>query len=874
MSDVIVTTSEPVTTVTTIDNVVQIDVTESTVAVSASTAGIQGASYNQGDPIYVTVRNATGSTLPKGSIVYTSGANGTHTQVSLALATSDATSARCLGWLAESIANNTSGLCQVEGYLDGIDTQGVTQGAQLYLSGTTAGAFTATKPQAPIHLVYVGVSAKASAGNGRVYVKVQNGYELDEIHDVQITGLADGDVLEYDLATDLWKNRTLAQANIARLAGGNALTGAQTVTGTAIGDKVFVVKGASGQTANLTEWQDSAGTILGRVNNLGEIVTSTTVYANNIQNNTSFWSINNNGMANFTARSATNTPLTIKGAASQTAPLLEIRNSANTLLSYNLSNGDWVMPNLFNSYAGIGMGYSDYQGTVTSLYVRPTATTRSGAVIKGLTSQTANLLELQNDVGTILSRFTSTGQYQTSTVPAVGGLQSASGVGAYFAMNNDSGGIVTYTNGDANRGLIVRANSATQTSDLFQTQKSDGTLLVRLRPDTTNQTSDIANINGPLQISPTAGGTGYGLFVKPGASGVIGLLVRGLASQSGNLQEWQNSASAILASVDAFGQVRGTSSLFGLNSATNSVAITVRPVANQTADLVQYQNSSTTVLGGRNAVGQIYTGSTSPIITGTGGTIQSIATGANPLVTMATGHNLTTGDLVTLAGTTGGTYNGTFVVASTPSVGQFTITTALTTGQASAGGTVSDPAQASITARSSGTTGLILKGASFQSADLLQVQDSASTNLLVVTPTGTLRSAGLITAGSSTDVLGQLTVISTAASRIGAVIRGAVSQSANLQEWQTDTGTVRARIDSGGNFKAFNLASNNSALQIFESNSGGAVLFGKATAQASSPGAGFATMYFRDGTTAGTLKLVVRAGASGAETTILDNIPQ
>jgi hypothetical protein len=40
------------------------------------------------------------------------------------------------------------------------------------------------------------------------------------------------------------------------------------------------------------------------------------------------------------------------------------------------------------------------------------------------------------------------------------------------------------------------------------------------------------------------------------------------------------------------------------------------------------------------------------------------------------------------------------------------------------------------------------------------------------------------------------------------------------------------------------------------------------------PGANAGRLYFRDGTNAGTLKLVVRAGAAGAETTILDNIPQ
>jgi hypothetical protein len=211
MSDVIVTTTEPLTTVTTTDNVVQIDVTNNVVQIAQMTAGIQGATGPQGSvvdgaPLYVVVTNKTGATLPKGSIVYVSGANGTHTQVSLALATSDATSARTLGWLKDNLANNADGLCCIEGYLEGVNTHGITEGSQLYLSGTVAGGFTATKPQAPIHLVYVGVSTKASTGNGKVLVKVQNGYELDELHNVAITAPANNDVLAYDSSTTLWRS--------------------------------------------------------------------------------------------------------------------------------------------------------------------------------------------------------------------------------------------------------------------------------------------------------------------------------------------------------------------------------------------------------------------------------------------------------------------------------------------------------------------------------------------------------------------------------------------------------------------------------------------------------------------------------------------
>jgi hypothetical protein len=47
-----------------------------------------------------------------------------------------------------------------------------------------------------------------------MYVRVQNGYELDEIHDVSITSVADNQVLQYDSATSLWKNETLTPSSV------------------------------------------------------------------------------------------------------------------------------------------------------------------------------------------------------------------------------------------------------------------------------------------------------------------------------------------------------------------------------------------------------------------------------------------------------------------------------------------------------------------------------------------------------------------------------------------------------------------------------------------------------------------------------------
>jgi len=159
--------------------------------------------------LLVAVRNTTGSTLTKGTAVYISGATGQRSTVSKALATSDATSAQTLGLITSDLSNNSNGYVTVIGLISDIDTSAYSDGAQLYLSPSTAGALTATKPYAPNHLVYVAVVEYSHPTHGKLLVKVQNGYELDEIHDVQITSIADNQILRYDSASSLWKNETL-----------------------------------------------------------------------------------------------------------------------------------------------------------------------------------------------------------------------------------------------------------------------------------------------------------------------------------------------------------------------------------------------------------------------------------------------------------------------------------------------------------------------------------------------------------------------------------------------------------------------------------------------------------------------------------------
>lgn len=158
----------------------------------------------------VLVYNGTGATLNKGDVVYSNGAQGQRITVALALASSDATSARTLGIVAESIANGAEGWVSTLGIIENINTAAFTAGAQLYLSGTTPGGLTQTKPSAPIHLVYVARCIKSHTSSGRLFITVQNGYELDEIHDVKITGTPTAGSLIIRNATDsLWENARL-----------------------------------------------------------------------------------------------------------------------------------------------------------------------------------------------------------------------------------------------------------------------------------------------------------------------------------------------------------------------------------------------------------------------------------------------------------------------------------------------------------------------------------------------------------------------------------------------------------------------------------------------------------------------------------------
>jgi len=192
---------------------------------------------NIGQQMYAYVINAEAVTINKGEPVYLFGASGNKATVKLAANGADATSATTLGLAAEDILATKPGLVITQGVLDGLNTGAYSPGDILYL-GATAGTLTATKPYAPAHLVYIGVVEKANAGNGQILVRPQNGYELDEIHNVDLitTPPTNGQVLTYNSSSQLWVPGTVSgSGTVTSIATNSPITGGTITTSGTIG---------------------------------------------------------------------------------------------------------------------------------------------------------------------------------------------------------------------------------------------------------------------------------------------------------------------------------------------------------------------------------------------------------------------------------------------------------------------------------------------------------------------------------------------------------------------------------------------------------------------------------------------------------------
>lgn len=572
--------------------------------VITSAAEFQGLSYdgtnwvNGYPPVVTYVRNSESTTLTTGTCVYLFGATGDHATVKRADNNSDATSSKTIGVVGANITTSNNGPIITRGYVDGIDLSvGYTAGDVLWLGEN--GAFTTTKPTAPDHLVFIGVVVRATS-NGIIYVATQNGYELDELHNVSLPSPASGDFLKYngslwvadaiDLGTDTTGNYMsgisgTSPVSVAHTAGeGSSATvslaasygdtqnpyasktanyvlaapdgtaGVPTFRAIVAADIPTLNQNTTGTAATVTGAAQTAITSVGTLSSLavtGGVTAASLTLSGNLIVNGSTTTVNS------TVTTIDDPVITLGG---DTAPSsddnkdrgIEFRyhNGAAAkvgFFGYDDSTGRFVMiPDATNTSEVFSGGVGDIQagtffgaltGNVTG-NVSGTAATVTGAAQTAITSVgTLTGLAVSNAV----TAATFTGGSSNSANPVIT-LNGVSGSGALNLFNDLGAGgynpIVTV----GSKGIIAAgANNTTTKAALAIAPWSSTAYGIRF---TGGSTTDIL-VRGTTTFTSTLAAD-------------KALIVQGVASQSGSLFEIQNSSATALVTVNSSGDFVGS----------------------------------------------------------------------------------------------------------------------------------------------------------------------------------------------------------------------------------------------------------------------------------------------------------------------------
>jgi hypothetical protein len=156
------------------------------------------------------VKNQTGSTITKGSIVYANGTVGASGRITIDKFIADGSidAKYLLGITAHDLSNGEDGYVISFGKIRQVNTDTFAAGAILYPSATVAGVWTDIEPVAPNIDMPIGFCINSHANNGSIAIRVASGYKLSELHDVAISSPVDKSSLYY--SGGLWRDTTAA----------------------------------------------------------------------------------------------------------------------------------------------------------------------------------------------------------------------------------------------------------------------------------------------------------------------------------------------------------------------------------------------------------------------------------------------------------------------------------------------------------------------------------------------------------------------------------------------------------------------------------------------------------------------------------------
>jgi hypothetical protein len=269
--------------------------------------------------------------------------------------------------------------------------------------------------------------------------------------------------------------------------------------------------------------------------------------------------------------------LSVTGSSSKDAIRLYSQGGSLAFWGAGANNNLYTNGNMY-------MTGGNWAGT-TKLGVDTGGASYNGIVIRGVVGQTANLQEWKDSDGTSLSYIKSDGSLHftaNSNAVLISGT-STSGLNRIISNGNDLSFSPYFD------GLFAPANSAG-----------------RWRP-ANDATSDLGSSGQRWKDLYATSGT-----LTNNSTSKVGLIVKAIASQTANLQEWQNSAGYAGTAIDNSGNfyAPGIYSSYLMQATAGGAAVvplTVKGASSQTAKLQEWKNSTNTVVASVGVDGFINT---------------------------------------------------------------------------------------------------------------------------------------------------------------------------------------------------------------------------------------------------------------------------
>jgi hypothetical protein len=418
-----------------------------------------------------------------------------------------ARSASTKGLIVKAAASQTANLLEVQN----------SSGTALFTIDKDGSVAAGTVPAARV----TGLATVATSGD---YTDLSNTPSipsaLDDLSDVVITSATTDQILKYDGSN--WINDT------APAAGASSLDELSDVTITSAESNQFLkYDGSAWINSALPEAGDST---------TGVITTSTQTIAGSKTFTSRPWVKTSGPYIGFEE-----TNPSYRGFAISTfANTMLISRTAINSQTFENKNGQWGFSHNLETYkTGINNISPDAQ-----LHVNAADSSYKGLIVKGAASQTANLFEVQNSAGTVLSSISSAGAaYFASNITAVGTLT--------FGI---AGSGMALKNGGYNGVSLGRSSSAGESGLALGSYVSCGSNAMVIGWGGGGTGRQIIGLStGEVGIGTAT--PGAQLHLIPKATTMKGLIVQGLASQTANLLEVQDSTGTALFTIDKDGSV-------------------------------------------------------------------------------------------------------------------------------------------------------------------------------------------------------------------------------------------------------------------------------------------------------------------------------